>query len=131
MYDNYNYPMGADTPDAPWNEVEVPEIEVKCVTTMPMQKTISVYTDQYEIEYGDRGEEEGTELLCGYADLENMVKDQHYDIPTLLDELAKYIKGELESGNLSYQRKRELKDMLDDCQGWEEGDIEVEDYEIQ
>ena len=24
--DNYNYPMGADTPDAPWNQ-EIPEME--------------------------------------------------------------------------------------------------------
>jgi len=26
MYDNYNYPAGADTPDAPWNQVELKDI---------------------------------------------------------------------------------------------------------
>lgn len=111
--------------DAPWNEIEVPEIEVKCVTTMPMQKTISVMTDQYEVD-----EDGDIELLDHYCDLREKVLAQHYDIPTLLFELAKYIKGELESGNLSYQRKQELKDMLDDCQGWEMGDVDVEDYEL-
>ena len=120
------YPAGAyyDS-NAPYNEVEVPEIEVKCVTTMSMQKTIIVMTDQYEVD-----EDGDIELLDSYGDLRDRVLAQHYDIPTLLDELAKYIKGELVSGNLSYQRKQELKDMLDDCQGWEMGDTEVEDYEL-
>lgn len=27
MYNNYNYPLGADTPDAPWNEKEPDMIE--------------------------------------------------------------------------------------------------------
>ena len=26
MYDNYNYPAGADTPDAPWNQVDLDDI---------------------------------------------------------------------------------------------------------
>lgn len=26
MYDNYNYPAGADTPDAPWNQTDVEDI---------------------------------------------------------------------------------------------------------
>lgn len=26
MYDNYNYPAGADTPNAPWNQVELDDI---------------------------------------------------------------------------------------------------------
>jgi hypothetical protein len=120
------YPAGAYyDANAPWNQVEVPDIEVKCVTTMPMQKTISVMTDQYTVD-----EDGDTELLDNYGDLREKVLDQHYDIPTLLEELAKYIKGELENGNLSYQRKLELNDMLDDCEGWEMGDVDVEDYEL-
>ena len=108
MRDCDYYPAGAYyDANAPWNQVEVPDIEVKCVTTMPLQKTVTVMTDNYMVD-----EDDYIDLLDSYGDLRERVLDQHYDIPTLLEELAKYIKGELESGNLSYQRKQELKDML-------------------
>ena len=126
MRDSDCYPAGAyNDPNAPYNEVEIPEIEVKCVTTMPMQKTISVMTDKYEVD-----EDGDIELLDTYGDLREKVLDQHYDIPTLLEELAKYIKGELAGGGLSLSRERYLSDLLDDCQGWEMGDVDVEDYEL-
>lgn len=45
--DNYNYPLGADTPDAPWNqsdlEEEVREVEFSCI----LKKVAEVGTTDY------------------------------------------------------------------------------------
>jgi hypothetical protein len=73
--------------------------------------------------------EDGDELLDGYDDINALYGEQHMTIPQLLGELAKYIKGELE-GNVSYQRRQQLKRMLEDCQGWTEEETEVDNYEI-
>ena len=42
MYDNYNYPLGADNPDAPWNQKENPEREIEVTVSVTLSKTIKV-----------------------------------------------------------------------------------------
>jgi len=130
MYDNYNYPLGADTPDAPWNQVELDPIDVNVVAEVTLVHNTKVATINY-VAYTD--EEDGSyneELNDGYQDIEEYYKEHHKSIPDLLDELAKYIKGELAGGNLSHQRRQELECMLEDCEGWEVGNIEIEDFVI-
>lgn len=125
--DNYNYPPGADTPDAPWNEVEVPEIEVTVDVTATLTRKATVTTDNYSIDREEGGAE--LELHDSYADLEKLYSKQHFGIPKLLDELAKYIKGELAGGGLSPSRWAQLNDMLDDCKDWQE-EMEIDNYDI-
>lgn len=125
MYDNYNYPPGADTPDAPWNEKEVPEIEVSLDLTVLLRKTSTVCTDNYNMD-GDY-----IELHDGHIGLEQLYNGQHNSIPMLLQELAKYINVELAGGDISRQRKEKLEAMLEDCVGWETVDMEVEDHKIE
>lgn len=125
MYDNYNYPPGADTPDAPWNEHDTEPIEVNADVTITLQNTLTVTTDNYVVD------EDGTELLDKHSDVEELVRKQHKSIPALLAELEKYINKELQgdvSRDVSYTRKCELRQMLEDCQGWEQAEIEVEDF---
>lgn len=128
MYDNYNYPAGADTPDAPWNQPGDPEpmtIMVKATTLLSHNTTIE--TDNYDICQDDEWKGKSIVLYDNASDVEKYYKEQHRTIPNLLGELAKYIKGEL-AGDISKDRKRELKSMLDDCKGWEVNDLQVEDY---
>jgi hypothetical protein len=44
-----NYPPGVsdNTPDAPWNDPEVPEKEFDVTCTLCMSKTVSCYTKDY------------------------------------------------------------------------------------
>lgn len=128
MYDNYNYPPGADTPDAPWNEVEIPEIEVRCEVSVTLtKKDLSVFTDNY-INNGDECGDE-YEILDSYNELAEKVGEQHYSLTDLLNELADYIKRDL-CADLPEKRKRELREMLADAEGWEEYCVEVDEYEI-
>lgn len=39
--DNYNYPMGSDTPDAPWNEEPYEEVEV--LASITYSKSMSIH----------------------------------------------------------------------------------------
>lgn len=126
MYDNYNYPPGADTPDAPWNEREVPEIEVMAEITVLLKKSdIKVFTSNYSID-----EDGEIELYDCYGDIAEYYEKQCNSIPKLLGELAKYIKGELAGGNISTSRRQELEAMLEDCECWEITDTDVEEYDL-
>lgn len=128
MYDNYNYPAGADTPDAPWNQPCDPEpIDLELEVTMCLTHNTVVSTTNYTDYADDEDGHTERELHDGYKDVMGYYKQQHKSIPELLNELAKYIKGELE-GNVSPQRRYELNDMLFTCEGWKVNDVQVEDY---
>lgn len=49
MMDNYNYPMGADTADAPWNR-EDDDVEVEVYVEIMVSKTIKMKTINYDID---------------------------------------------------------------------------------
>ena len=49
MYDNYNYPLGADNPDASWNQEENPEREIEVTVSVTLSKTIKVKVSDYDI----------------------------------------------------------------------------------
>ena len=128
MYDNYNYPPGADTPDAPWNEREQDEIEVVCEMTVLMRNDVVITTDEYSVE---RDEEDGTmsfDLNLSYKDAEQLYRVQHYTIKEMLNELAKYITKELADESITNSRKWDLQSMLEDCKGWSEENFEIEEF---
>ena len=112
MYDNYAYPAGADTPDAPWNEVD-DIIQYECDTCITLRKTIIV----------DSCDET-------YNVIEDAIREQHTSLTDLLGELAKYINGEL-AGGVTGSRKLELQQMLDDCKGWTEDYFEIDEIKPQ
>lgn len=116
MCDNYNYPPGADTPDAPWNQIEPPEVEFEATATVTLNKDADVLTDKL---YNDDGDWEPS------VNAHEIWSDNYMDIPALLAELVKYIDGELE-GKPSHQRKWELQKMKESAQGWTVIDEEYE-----
>lgn len=115
MYDNYNYPPGADTPDAPWNEVEMPECDFTIRASVTLERECTITTNEV---YRDEDDYE----LCADADVECAFGEQYTSIPDLLAELVKYIDGELASGlipgQLSNERRRELEKMKESATGW-------------
>jgi len=124
MRDRDYYPAGAyNDPNAPYNEVEVPDIEVTATVNIAMTKDIVVTTDQYTMD-----EEGHRELLTSYSDIEELIGKQHKSIPELLGELVRYINDEL-AGGVSGSRKWELEQMLDDCDNWSVYNFEIENYE--
>lgn len=109
--------------NAPYNEVELPDIEVTATVNIAMTKDIVVTTDKYTMD-----EDGHRELLTSYSDIEELIGKQHKSIPELLGELVRYINGEL-AGGVTGSRKWELEQMLDDCDNWSVFNYEIENYE--
>ena len=76
--DNYNYPMGSDTKDAPWNQVDNPEREIDVTVSVTLSKTVKIKVSDYEIT--DSGKDEDGEYFedidCSNCDLKNAVEEQ-------------------------------------------------------
>lgn len=136
--DNYNYPWGADTDDAPWNEPTIPDKEFEIQVSQTLVKTCDVVTDKYipgasGVDYDS--DDEGGCVAIGWqepddtsdVDWEKEYKDQHYTILELLAELENMAKKELESISPKSSRGRELKNIIEECQGWELDDSEYEE----
>ena len=130
MYDNYNYPPGADTPDAPWNEVEVPEREFDVTISMSLSRTVQCYTNKYIPEV----DEENGHLYVDTSDTpwSEVYGDNHKTIPELLEELKKYIQKDLDNladdetkMDKAFHRRR-LEFLLTECDEWT---VDEEDYE--
>lgn len=117
------YPAGAyhDT-NAPYNQREIPEIEVKCdVMVSVVREGVPVMTDNYT------RDEDGIDVMQEY--LTDDYENGHHDIPELLGELAKYINGEL-AGGVTGERRRQLLGILADCQGWRTEVTSIEDFSL-
>ena len=117
MYDNYNYPLGADTPDAPWNEPVIPErdfeVDVECVIK---KEGVLITTNKYAPEYD---EEDGrTYANTEDTDWEKEYDESHHTIIELLGELEQYIIQDLERYKGNKTKERQLNAMLEDCKGW-------------
>lgn len=76
--DNYNYPMGADTKDAPWNQVDNPKREIEVTISVTLSKTVKIKVSDYEIT--DSGKDEDGEYFedidCSNCDLKSAVEEQ-------------------------------------------------------
>ena len=130
MYDNYNYPPGADTPDAPWNEPIVPEREFDVTISMSLSRTVQCYTNKYIPEV----DEENGHLYVDTSDTpwSEVYGDNHKTIPELLEELKKYIQKDLDNladdetkMDKAFHRRR-LEFLLTECDEWT---VDEEDYE--
>lgn len=111
IMDNYNYPMGADTEDAPWNQADNPEREIEVTVSVTLSKTVKIKVSDYEIT--DSGKDEDGEYFedidYSKCDLKRAVEEQI----TLPQDAYKYVKGEFDN------------DQYNDLKGWCVDDFEV------
>ena len=91
--DNYNYPIGVDTKDAPWNQVDNPEREVEVTVSITLSKTVKIRVSDYEIT--DSGKDEDGEYFedvdYSNCDLKGAVEEQVYlpqEAGQLIDDFA-------------------------------------------
>lgn len=78
--DNYNYPIGSDIPEAPWNRVPNPEREIEVTVSVTLSKTVKIKVSDYEIT--DSGKDEDGDYFedIDYSDcdLKRAVEEQIY-----------------------------------------------------
>lgn len=90
---NYDYPLGADTEDAPWNQVDNPEREIEVTVSVTLSKTVKIKVSDYEIT--DSGKDEDGEYFedidYSNCDLKGAVEEQVYlpqEAGNLIDDFA-------------------------------------------
>lgn len=108
--------MQSEKERAPWNDNKVQERTFKMSVDCTFRKEdIEVTTDDY-IPYDEEG------VLCEnteFTDWKTAYEESHYTIPELLDTLKGYLKQDLEGGGAKPRHnKNALKQMLEDCDGW-------------
>ena len=140
MYDNYNYPPGADNEYAPWNEPSVPEKEFDMTCCQTLSKTVTVYTDNYipgasGVDY--EPDDEGGYCAVGWHDPDdtsdtNWADEYHandYHTPLQLIELFKrYLQHMLDDKVQVSTSTSYIKHLIEECEDWSEDETEyVED----
>lgn len=110
--DNYNYPIGADTSKAPWNQVDQPEKEIEVLVSVTLSKTVKVRVDDYKVV--DCGKDEDGDYFedidFSECDLQGAVENQ----VVLPHEAYHYLKTNTRDGSKAY------KDLID----WNVDEIE-------
>ena len=89
--DNYNYPMGADTKDAPWNQVDNPEREIEVTVSVTLSKTVKIKVSDYEIT--DSGKDEDGEYFEDIDYSNCNLKDAVEEQVILPQSAHMYVKG--------------------------------------
>lgn len=131
MYDNYNYPAGADTPDAPWNQSEPDDKEFLVdVEYILQKKNVKVTTKDYKPEVVINDEEIVEPLDTSDTNWENAYEESgHLTIQELLNELKEYVKADMQTCSPNTCKGAYLKRVLEDCDGWELYDKEYKQSE--
>ena len=133
-----NYPPGAEfDPNAPWNEVEVPEKDFDVTCSQSLSKTVTVCTNNYipgasGCDYEPDGEG-GYSTIGWYEDDDTSDTDwaqeyheNDYHTPAQLLELFKDILvRDLENGN-PFRSEKYTKQLIEECEGWTEDETDFE-----
>ena len=145
MYDNYNYPAGADTPDAPWNEPVIPEKEFEVTCSQSLSRTATVCTDNYipgasGVDY--EPDDEGGCYASGWQDPDDTsdsnwadeYESNGYKTPLqLIQMLREYLEKDLRDiqkdmlpNDRSFKatKARQLKGLIEECECWTEDETE-------
>lgn len=145
--DNYNYPCGADTPDAPWNQEEVPDKEFEIQVSQTLVKTCDVVTDKYipgpsGVDYDS--DDEGGCVAISYQEPDDtsdvdwgkeFSENWHYTPLELINKFKEYLEKEWDAlkdvedakDAETRRKKRKIKHLIDECDGWENDYTEFEE----
>lgn len=72
-----NYPLGSDTPDAPWNQEKQEPLKVKATIYLTISKTVDLEVDDYD--YEDYVDEDGLDMTdydFSNCDLKRAAREQ-------------------------------------------------------
>ena len=124
-----NIPMGADTIDAPWNQVENSEIDRACKVTETITRRVILSTTDYVAEE-DWDDEFGKCVSVDTSDTDwaGEYSNQEYTVLELIDKLKAYVEEDIKNTSPNTGKGRELQRLLSACSGWEQVELEVDEY---
>ena len=105
MYNNWDYPMGADTPDAPWNKEDSPEKLFNVTVSCSLSKDVDVTSIDYD---------SNDVLECPWNDY----VASEYTPSEIIEFAKKCAEYMLSNKDFKVKSKYGLKKMIDSCTGW-------------
>lgn len=91
---NYDYPMGADTKDAPWNQEDPKPRTIEVTVSITLSKTVRIKVDDYIAEeYSDEDGYHGISYDYSECNLEQAVRDQ-ITLPNNVEEFNDWIEDD-------------------------------------
>ena len=142
MYDNYNYPAGADTPDAPWNQSDPDDMDFDVTCSQTLSKTVTVTTNNYipgaeGVDY--ESDDEGGCYASPWHDdpdtsdtnwAEEYHNNDHYTPIQLIELYKETLKEQLKSWEgmdeipSTKAQVRRIEHLIEECEGWTEDETE-------
>ena len=128
MYNNHDYPLGADTSLAPWNQVENSKIERDCNVTETITREVTLSTTDYIAE-DDWNDEFGKCISADTSetDWRDEYINQEYTALELISKLKSYVEEDIRNTAPNTGKGRELQRLLTACNGWEQVELEIEE----
>lgn len=119
--DNYNYPMGADNRDAPWNQSNPKKVEFEVTISQTLSKSVTVTTTDYEedIDYDGPLRYNSSTYNTNQTNWKEAYKQNHYEPCDLIALLKKILTTE----KLPAKKKREY--FIKECENWVVDETEV------
>lgn len=124
MIESGYYPPGAEfDPNAPYNQVDLPEKEIEVTISVTLSKTVKVMVDDYQVEKD--ADEDGRYLNYDFSecDLHKAVESQ----VVLPQNLAEFTEN-MFNHDLNLKAAgmpKYLRNAIADCKGWTVDDMEV------
>ena len=127
MYNNYDYPVGADNENAPWNQHDVPEQDFEISICQVLSKDVTVTTDNYipveEYEpqngihdmYPDTSDTDWKEVYC----------EDHFTPLQLINLFKRYLEDELSHKGAVSKAPSYLKHLISECSDWNDDELEI------
>lgn len=123
MYNNYDYPLGADNEQAPWNQRDPEEREFSILCSQTLSKVSTVFTSSYtpvvEEEYDDMGgwhQEYPDTSDTNWSD--EYANNEHYTPLQLIELFKEHLKNELSNYELPQNRVNRYKYLIEECSNW-------------
>lgn len=125
MIESGYYPPGAEfDPNAPYNQVELPEREFEVTISQTLSKPVTVFTNDYNLEI-DCDEEGKYETLDTSDTAWKDVYEDEYHTPAQLIQMLKLVLEENKKKGIFFKSQGFTDDLIKECEGWC-----VDDYEV-
>lgn len=131
---NNNFPVGANVPDAPWNQSDPEPVEVGVTISQSLSRSTTITVTDYTAEEwedvecdedGYMSRTGGVDYDFSDSDLKGAYEEQEYTIPELLDYLKAYLIADIAECSEENGKKKKLQHILACCEGWEIDETEV------
>ena len=129
------YPLGAEhDPNAPYNQVDLPEMEFKVTATFSVDKEVTVRTSDYVVEEDwddDMGKCESidtsdTNWIATYQEQHESIEDLLCAFKELLDEHITTMINDMQCHiEIDKARLKRFQYLKSECEGWVTHDFEV------